>query len=103
MLKMKIVDYTASVVIILFAVFLERQAYMAANDENLFFYAAFFFYLGSVVLYSYFKPKILAVFRAITWVCKWLSFPESRHMAIVYSAVFFVGGGWFFYQWLFAD
>lgn len=98
-----ILDIIGSIVVVSFAVFLGRQAAITVGDESLFFEASFFCYLGAVFLYAYFNPKQMAVFRGIMWICNYLSFPQGRFMAIVYSALFFLYGVWLSYQWLFME
>lgn len=98
-----VVSIVGSIAVLSFAVFLGREAAFAVGDERVFFEASFFCYLGVTFLYAYFKPKSLMIFRGIIWICTYLSFPKGRFMAIAYSTLFFLYGGWLCYQWLFIE
>lgn len=52
----------------------------------------FFFVLGTMFMIAYFFENTIMLFRMIVWICKNLSVPSGRYMAIVYGCLFFAAG-----------
>ncbi len=98
-----IIDIAGSSFVLGLLVFLYVMAPSKENNNFLFYEAAFFLFLGCVFLYAYFQPNKLLVCRFIIWLCRWMSYPEGKYMAIIFALAFLGFGLWSFYSWLFVE